>query len=105
MHTQRANGHKVISLDEVAKLKKPVCAFKGCPFHGIYKPILNLRHDKDTKPLKVELDIVVCGIHTRNVGPREYLSDAGWEILCNVIPANVPRPDRELTTLEFELAI
>lgn len=101
----KMNGAKIITIDEIAQKKKPICAFRGCPWHGIYKPILLMRAEANSPPLKVELDVVVCGIHTRNVGPEEYLSDKGWEIVCGILPPGTIRPDRKLTTLEFELAI
>ncbi|MFH1010991.1 MAG: hypothetical protein V1784_07135 [bacterium] len=102
----KANGFKVITLDEIAKLKKPVCAFRGCPRFGIYKPVLQLRVDSNSNPLEVELDVVVCGEHSRSQGPENYLSDKGWNILCrNYLPQSGIRPDRKLTTLKFELVI
>lgn len=103
MKPMKVNGYKIISIDEIAKLKKPVCAFKGCPWHGIYKPVLLLRVEENSSPLKVELDLVVCGTHSRNYGPETYLSDKGWDVLCSYLPGI--RPDRKLTKIEFELAI
>jgi len=82
------------------------CDKVGCDQPGANRPRLMCRSVLAPEhPCPVTLSLVICDTHKAESTVESFVTDAAWAKLSDSFDhANLARPDRELTTLEWEAA-